>query len=183
MKQDIRVELEIPQGVTVEINDEVVVIVKGPKGEARRAFSYPRIMISQENGKVVLESKKATKREKRMIGTYKAHLKNLIKGAAQGFVYELKICSGHFPMNVSVSGNQIIIKNFFGENFPRKKNIREGTTVKVEGDKIIIESTNKELAGQMAADIEKLTQITGRDIRIFQDGCYITRKDEKVISS
>ena len=53
--------------------------------------------------------------------------------------------------------------------------------VKVEGSEIIIESTNKELAGQAAADIEQLTRITNKDRRIFQDGIYITEKDGKKI--
>lgn len=180
MKQDIRLEIEIPQGVTVDIGENVV--IKGPKGEVKKTLSYPTVTLTSTDGKLLLEAKKGTKREKRMIGTYQAHIKNMIKGVTEGFSYELKICSGHFPMNVSVVGQEVVVKNFFGENFPRKVPLREGTTVKVEGEKIIIDSVDKEQAGQMAADIEKLTTIKGRDIRIFQDGCYITKKGDKVIT-
>ena len=164
----------------MELGEEVV--ITGPKGEVKRPLHYPTINITSGDGKLVLEAKKGTKREKRMMGTYQAHIKNMLTGVTEGFSYELKICSGHFPMNVSVAGGEVVIKNFFGENFARKTPVREGTTVKVEGEKIIIDSVDKEQAGQMAADIEKLTTIKNRDIRIFQDGCYIIKKGNKVIT-
>ena len=84
-------------------------------------------------------------------------------------------------MNVSVNKNQIIIKNFIGERHPRTLTIKEGVTVKVEGDIINVESSDKELAGTAASDIEKLTKRTDFDGRIFQDGIYIINKDGKDI--
>jgi large subunit ribosomal protein L6 len=57
--------------------------------------------------------------------------------------------------------------------------IKEGATVKVEGDLINVTSTNKETAGQVSADIEQLTRRPGYDKRIFQDGIYIINKDGK----
>ena len=84
-------------------------------------------------------------------------------------------------MNVSINNEELIVKNFLGEKAPRILKIKPGVTAKVEGSDIIIESTNKELAGQAAADIEQLTRITNKDRRIFQDGIYITEKDGKKI--
>ena len=103
----------------------------------------------------------------------------MIKGVAEGHVYRLKICSGHFPMNVSVSGNEFSVANFLGEKTPRKLSVKEGASVKVEGQEVVVESMNKELAGQTAADIELLTKVKGRDRRIFQDGIFIINKDGK----
>lgn len=180
MKQDLRVEVSIPEGVTVTVESGLIT-AKGPKGETSRNLEYPGMLLSQAGGNVVIEAKQATKREKRMLGTFQSHVKNVLKGAAEGYVYELKICSGHFPMSVEVLGKEVAIKNFLGENFPRKVPIKDGVTVKVEGDKIVVESTSKELAGQMAASIEQATVVKGRDVRIFQDGCYITNKGGKVI--
>ena len=85
-------------------------------------------------------------------------------------------------MNVSISNNELIVKNFLGEKVPRTLKIKEGTTVKVEGDNIIVESTNKEIAGQVSADIEQLTRRTGYYSRIFHDGIYMINKDGKEIS-
>jgi len=48
--------------------------------------------------------------------------------------------------------------------------------VKVEGDIVIVESPNKELAGQVAADIEQKVRRTKYDNRIFQDGIWIFEK-------
>jgi large subunit ribosomal protein L6 len=85
-------------------------------------------------------------------------------------------------MNVSVSGDTFAIKNFLGEKVPRTLKIKEGVTVKVEGTDVTVESTDIEKAGQVAADIEQLTRITNRDIRIFQDGIYIVEKSRKPLS-
>ena len=84
-------------------------------------------------------------------------------------------------MTVSVKGSIFEIKNFIGEKVPRTTVIKEGSTVKIDGHDIIVESINKEQAGQMAASIEQLTRRPGFDTRIFQDGIYITEKDGKII--
>ncbi len=173
-------ELEVPEGVEVKI-EKGLVTVKGKKGECSKNLIDPRVNIELKDGKVVFTAKKATKREKTRIGAYYSHVKNMIKGASEGHVYKLKVCSGHFPMNASVSGKEFVVKNFLGEKKPRIFKLKEGVDVKVEGDAVTVESCSKELAGQTAADIEMLTKITNRDLRIFQDGIYITEKDGKAI--
>lgn len=177
MKADVREEIEMPEGVEAKLDDFLA--VKGPKGENKKKLKSPKVTLGLVDGKIVLESKKATKREKKLLNTFAAHIKNMIKGVTEGHFYELKICSGHFPMNVSVSGDELVIKNFLGENSPRKTKLNPGVKVTVEGDKIRVESASKELAGQTAANIEKLTKIKARDRRIFQDGIFIVNKDGK----
>jgi large subunit ribosomal protein L6 len=175
MKESIKKEIEVPEGVTVNIDGKLL-SVKGTQGENQRHFSYPTISLSYENNKIFISAEKASKREKRMIGTYEAHINNMIKGVQGKFAYTLKICSGHFPMNVTVSGNELTIKNFLGEKHPRKISFPDKVSVKVNGTDVEIESCCKELAGQIAAKIEQLCRITDKDIRIFQDGLYITKK-------
>ncbi len=175
MKETITKTIPVPSEVTVALQGRVLAI-KGPKGEDEREFSYPAIKVSSKEGSIVLHVEKATKREKRMIGTYESHIKNMIKGAQENFIYKLKICSGHFPMNVSVSGNSIAVKNFLGEKHPRKVDFSAKVAVKINGAEIEVSSVSKELAGQTAGKIEKLCAITNRDRRIFQDGIYITHK-------
>jgi len=53
----------------------------------------------------------------------------MIKGSSQNHVYTMKICSGHFPMNVSVSNNKLSVKNFFGEKVPRVLQLKSGVDV------------------------------------------------------
>ena len=177
MKEDIRKEIEIPENVSLTIGRTIK--VTGPQGEVEKKLVHPKIKITQKEGKIILESNKATKKEKKIIHSFEAHLKNMFVGVNEKHNYKVKICSGHFPMNVSVSNNQLIIKNFIGENTPRKLDLKTGVEVKVEGDEIIVQSVSKELAGQVAANIEQLTKIKKKDIRIFQDGCYITEKAGK----
>lgn len=173
-------KIEIPEGIDVDV-DRNKITIKGPKGTVSREFLYPNIIIKKENNNLSLISKDATKREKRMIGTFKSHIKNMVKGVKEGVTYKLKICSTHFPMNVSVSNNELIVKNFFGERSPRKLKIIDGVNVKIEGDIIIVSGADKELVGRTAGSIELLCRITDKDRRIFQDGIYIIEKDGKKI--
>ncbi|RLE45007.1 50S ribosomal protein L6 [Candidatus Woesearchaeota archaeon] len=179
MKETIEVKLDIPEGVSVSYEDGVV-CVKGPLGELKRSLFYPGVDIKVDD-KITIRSSKATKREKKMIGTFRAHIKNMFKGVTEGHVYKLKVCSGHFPMSVSVEGDEFVVKNFFGEKAPRKLKIPEGVKVKVDGNDVIVESVDKELAGRTASDIEQLTRRVGFDKRIFQDGIYIYYKDGKYV--
>lgn len=178
MKLDLKEEIKIPEGTQVTIVDGVMK-VKGKKGESSKKLMNPKVKIEVRDGKIFISTPKATKREKTMVCTFKAHAKNLLKGANEGHQYTLKICSGHFPMKVSATKTEFVINNFIGEKFPRKLRIIEGVSVKVEGDIVTVESVNKEMASQMAADIEQLTRRTAYDRRIFQDGIYITNKDGK----
>jgi large subunit ribosomal protein L6 len=172
--------IAVPEGVEVKI-EKGIVTTKGPKGECRKSMVDPWIEIKVEGKEVIFNPKKQTKREKTRIWTYVSHLQNMLKGASEGHAYRMKICSGHFPMNVSVSGNEFVVNNFLGEKKPRTLKIKEGATVNVEGDIVVVESPCKETAGQTAADIESLTKVRNRDLRIFQDGIYITEKDGKPV--
>jgi large subunit ribosomal protein L6 len=179
-EKELKEEIEIPEGVEVKLENGMF-SAKGAKGECKKSLIDPKLTITVENGKITLSAKKPTKKQKTKVGSFKAHIKNLMRGAAEGHVYKMKICSGHFPMNVSVSGKEFVVKNFLGEKQSRVLKLKEGAEVKVEGEIITIEGCSKEIAGQIAADIEKLTKVTNRDLRIFQDGIYITEKDGKEV--
>lgn len=178
----IQEEIELPQGVQANI-EGLQITIKGPKGEVKRKISNPLLIIKKEGNSVIVTAEKSSKKEKKEINTYVSHIKNMINGATKGHYYELKICSGHFPMNVSIAGGELIIKNFIGEKNPRKLKIKAGVTVKVEGEKVTVEHSDIEIAGQTAADIEQLTRRPGFDPRIFQDGIYITKKDGKELTT
>lgn len=173
-------KLEIPNGIQASVNNNVLNI-KG-KSESIRAFPSKKVKISTDGNKIILSSEKPTQREKRMLKTFKAHIKNMFKGVSEGHIYRLKICSGHFPMNVSVNNNVFVVKNFLGEKSPRTLKLdADKAKVKIEGDIIIVEGDNKEKVGQTAANIEQLTRIANKDRRIFQDGIYLIEKDGKII--
>lgn len=172
--------IKIPEGVQASIKDAIMNI-KGPKGEISRNVTDPKLKIEMREGKIILSTQRSTKRDKRTVGTFSAHINNMIRGVQKPYVYKLKICSGHFPMTVSITKGEIVIKNFLGEKVPRAAKLRPDATVKMDGDIITVESADKEAAGQTAAKIELLTSVRNRDLRVFQDGIYIIEKDGKAI--
>jgi large subunit ribosomal protein L6 len=178
--EQLKETVEIPQGVTVHM-DGTSVVIKGPKGEQKRAVASKNVVVSVEGNHVVLLAKNATKKEKCTLNTNAAHIKNMVRGAKEGHVYKLKICSGHFPMSVTLKGDVFEVKNFIGEAVPRKLKVTPGVKVTIAGTDITVESVNKELAGNQAAAIELLTRRPGFDTRVFQDGIYIVEKDGKKI--
>ena len=172
--------IKIPEGVESNLDGNILKI-KGPKGEVQRTIKAPKVDISIKENTIRLQAKKATRKEKMLIGTFTAHINNLIKGAQEGFLYKLKICSGHFPMQVVISGNEVIINNFLGEKIPRKSLIFEGVDVKIDNDIITVEGIDIEKTAQTAANIEQATRIRNKDRRVFQDGCYLISKGNKEI--
>ncbi len=171
-------EIELPNGVNAAVNGQFL-LIDGPKGEAKRETKQQNVSIETGDRKIILHSKKDTKKDRKNIGSMMAHIKNMIKGTLQNHVYILRICSGHFPMNVTTSGNKLVVKNFLGEKVPRVLQLKEGAEVRVENDYIYVTSLSKEITGQVSADIEQLTRRPGFDTRIFQDGIYVVNKDGK----
>ncbi|MEM4267282.1 MAG: 50S ribosomal protein L6 [Candidatus Woesearchaeota archaeon] len=172
--------IALPHGVKATLANTKIRI-SGPKGELEREINDPTIKVQTEPDKIIFIVKKLTKKQKTRLGTIKAHIKNMFKGVTQGHHYKLKICSGHFPMNVTFSGNQLSVKNFLGEKVPRVLKIKQGVNVKIEGDIITLESIDKEACGQTASAIELLMKRADYDKRIFQDGIYIIDKDGKAV--
>ena len=168
-------EVEIPEGVKAEVKESVV-IIEGPKGRLERRLYHPKVAVEKVNNKIVVKCEFAKRNEKALVGTFAAHIRNMIKGVTEGFVYKMKIVYSHFPMKVSVKGNEIVIENFLGEKHPRKAKIFGDVKVNIKGDEVTIEGINREEVGQTAANIEFATRVKDRDIRVFQDGIYIVSK-------
>jgi len=168
--------INMPQGITASI-DKGVFTVKGPKGEISRNFFSPITNIEVKENKIVVSSKKGKRKQKTMVNTTLSHIKNMLNGIKEGHVYKLKICASHFPMNVSVKGKEFIVENFIGEKVPRKIKIKDKVDIKIEGDIVTVYSLYKEIAGNMASDIEHMMKRAAYDRRIFQDGIYMISKD------
>ena len=181
--KNLELGVTIPEKVTVTVEGKTVK-VKGPNGELSRSFNdFPTLGMKIENNEVLLSIKDANKKEKTHIGTAEAHIANMMIGAVSNHVYKLKICASHFPMTATVSGDTFTVKNFLGEKIPRVTKIEHGVSVKVEGQEITVQGADIEKTGIVAARIEQLTRIVKRDIRIFQDGIYMTKKPKKEISA
>lgn len=180
MKKEIFEEIEIPEGVEANIEGDTLT-VKGSEGEDKRTFNTNNLVFEKKENKIRLGNKKSTKSEKKRIYTLVAHIKNMLKGVKEKFVYELKTVFSHFPITVEVQGNKVIIKNFLGEKVPREVEMPQGAEIEVKKEYITVKSINKEIAGQASANLEKATSVGLRDKRIFQDGIYIINKAGKEI--
>ncbi|RLG12341.1 50S ribosomal protein L6 [Candidatus Pacearchaeota archaeon] len=180
MRKEIFQEVEIPEGVEAEIKGNILEI-KGKEGENKKKFNLHNIKLEKKDNKIVIGNKKATKKEKKMINTITAHIKNMIQGVQEKFEYKLKAVFSHFPITLEKQGDEVIIKNFLGEKIERKAKIPKGAEVKIEKEYVTITSVDKEIAGQAAANLEKATRIRMRDRRVFQDGVYIINKAGKEI--
>jgi large subunit ribosomal protein L6 len=174
----LRKEIEIPEGVEVNL-DANILTVKSKDNENKKNLFYPTIGVEIKDNKVLLEPKKFSKREKKIINTFRSHIINMIKGVQETFEYRVEICSSHFPMTVNIENGEIVVKNFLGEKIPRRANIVDGVDAKIEGNIIVLKSSDKEKVGQTAGNCEKATRITNRDRRRFQDGLWITHKAGK----
>ena len=179
--KELKFVTEIPEGVEVKVDNNSLVSVKGKKGELKRELKNPKIIIRVEDKKVIVSAKNANKNDKTNIGTFDAHIRNMINGVIKGYNYKLKVCASHFPVTVAVKGNEIEVKNFLGEKIPRKVKFSEDVKIKVEGSVINVDGIDVEKVGQTAAKIEQLCRVTRKDRRVFQDGIFITEKDGKEI--
>jgi large subunit ribosomal protein L6 len=176
MKKDVLLEIKIPEEISVK-QDGNVLIFKNSSEEVKKTMNEKFKTKLNEN-KITLERKNAGKSERKIIGTARAHIKNIIKGLTEKFTYKLQVLSVHFPTTVSIdnSTNELVVKNFLGEKIDRRIKLIPGADIKINKDIIEITASNKELAGQNAANMEKMTRVRKRDRRIFQDGIYIIEK-------
>ena len=173
--QGVTKKASMPEGVTASLEDTLLTI-EGPAGEVSRDFFSPLLNITIDDNIVELSIKSSKRKFTKILNTMIAHVNNMVKGAVDSFTYEVKICSGHFPMSIKKDESMITISNFLGEKIPRKSKILRNVNVEVKGDMITIKSPDIESAGQTAANLEHATKIKNRDRRIFQDGCYIISK-------
>lgn len=180
MKVNMERLVDVPEGVQVTISGNDVSVSKDGK-LIKRSFDCGKVKIATKDDKVSISAEKATKRELKMLGTINAHIKNMIKGTSEDFVYELEICNVHFPMQVKVDGQTLRIKSFLGEKVDRIAKILPDVKVEVNGNKVEVRSSYVEAAGQTAANIEKATKVRNRDRRVFQDGIFITSKPGRKI--
>jgi len=180
MHKELSQTIEIPEGITITLEGTLIKI-RGPEGEVEKKFTPSKLSIEKKGNEIIIADKEATKKEKRLMNTITAHLKNMIKGVQKKFEYKLKVCFSHFPISVEIKGREAIVKNFLGEKVPRKVELPEGAEVELNKDIITIKSCNREIAGQAAANLETITKIRSRDRRVFQDGIYIINKAGKEI--
>ena len=170
-----RVEIEIPDDVSAE-TDHLELTVEGPNGSVTRRLWYPDVEVTVEDGVVAIAAENEDAKTNATVGTFESHVANMIHGVTDGWEYTMEVYYAHFPMQVTVEGDEVVIENFLGERAQRRTPIRGDTDVQIDGETVTLSGSDKEAVGQTAADIEQLTKVTDKDTRVFQDGVYIVEK-------
>ena len=168
----------LPEGISATMEGDTL-CVQGPNGSLKREFASRTVSMSINNSNIIIKADLPRKADKALAGTWKAHSTNMVHGAQQDFEYRLKAVYSHFPMTLeaSDSNDTFTVKNYYGEKVPRTTPILPQSKVTVVNRlEVIVTSSDKEVAGQMAANIERLCGVGQRDRRVFQDGIYITSK-------
>jgi large subunit ribosomal protein L6 len=182
-KHSATLDLDIMEATDIEVRGRTI-NVKGQKGTLNRKFGEDFIHLEKEGDKIVISAKSKRfplRKQMAIMGAIRGHIKNMMAGVTKGYTYRLKIVYSHFPMKVQVKGGNVVVDNFLGEKYPRKAKILDGVKVEVNGNDVTVSGIDKEKVGQTAANIEQMTKIKKFDVRVFQDGIYITEKDDKPI--
>lgn len=168
-------EIEIPEGIDVDVSGQAIT-AKCQGKEISRRFQIHGISMEKQGGKVLVRCSKPGKSAKKFANTVVSHIKNIFIGIASGYEYRLQAVYSHFPMNISVKGGHVEIKNILGAKSPKKARILPGCEVSVKDKEITVRGSSKEAVGQTAANIERITRNTERDQRRFQDGIYLVER-------
>jgi|ETNmetMinimDraft_21_1059911.scaffolds.fasta_scaffold49438_3 large subunit ribosomal protein L6 len=167
--------VELPEGVTMKIDKNKVTLTKSENSLSRK-FPTSMLTISQEKNNIKLKGNSHNAKNRAIVGTFNAHINNMLKGLEKPFLYKLRIASVHFPMTAAINNNIFELKNFIGGKKIRKAIIPKDVDITVNGSEIEISSRDIELAGLSANRLEQLTRIVKRDRRVFQDGIFIIEK-------
>ena len=168
-------EVPVKEGVQVSLEGRCLKM-QGPKGELSRDFSHPKVKVAVKGSSIVISSEEEGRKVKALMGTWRAHMKNMMTGVMTGWTCTLKLVYAHFPVKLEAKDGRLVIKNFLGARSDRHAELVEGVDVKIEGDTLRLTGADKEKVGQAAANIEYSTRVKGFDKRVFQDGIYLTAK-------
>ena len=177
---EIKKDIQVPEGVKIEFDsDSGELTITGPLGALTRKFNHPKIKVEYKKDNISLYCNLPRRKEIALVGTWAAHIRNMVRGTTNGFEFKMKIVYSHFPIKTHVKDNELVIENFLGEKQPRKAKMVGETKVKVSGDQIVLNGIDIEAAGQSVANIERATKIKNYDPRVFQDGIYLVEHPKK----
>ena len=168
-------KLNIPEGVTVNITDNVIT-VKGPKGELSYKFSN-LINVEVQDNLVLTKQVKKTKTANVMQGTTNSLINNMLIGVSAGFSKSLEAVGVGYRFNVS--GNKITINA--GYSHPVIIEAPKDLSVTSESNtEITIHGIDKQKVSEFAANVRKVREpepYKGKGIRYKDE--HIRRKEGK----
>lgn len=171
--------IAIPAGVTVTVKGNEV-IVKGPKGELKQEVN-PDITVKVEDGHVVVSRPSDDKEHRSMHGLYRALIHNMVVGVSTGYKKELELVGVGY--RATATGQVLELSLGYSHAIYIKLPSEVKVEAKSERNKnplIILESSDKQLLGQVCAKIRSLRKpepYKGKGIKFV--GEIIRRKSGK----
>ena len=169
----------IPAGVTFEKDDNNHVVVKGPKGQLEYTFSKV-VSIELEEGHLIVKRPNNEIFSRKIHGTSRALLFNMVEGVSNGFKKDLEIHGVGYRANLQ--GNTLVLQLGFSHNIELE--VPEGIEVEVpRNTQIKVSGINKQVVGEFAAKIRSFRKpepYKGKGIRYVDE--YVPRKAGKTAS-
>ena len=167
--------VDLPSGVSATVSGQTVE-VKGPK--ATRSFTATDdVTITVDGNVITVEPRGKSKRARQQWGMSRTMIANLVTGATDGFKKELEIQGVGY--RAQMQGNTLVLN--LGLSHDVKYDVPAGVTVTCpKVTEIVIEGTDEQLVGQVAANIRewrKPEPYKGKGIRY--KGEFIFRKEGK----
>jgi large subunit ribosomal protein L6 len=166
----------VPDGVEVSLSGGNV-SVKGPQGTLERTLPAP-ITVRQEDGTLLVERPDDERQNRALHGLTRALVNNMVVGVTSGFAKELEIVGVGY--RAAAQGAEKL-ELALGFSHPVVVNAPSGITFEVPAPtRIIVKGIDKELVGQVAADIRKIRKpepYKGKGVRYL--GEHVRRKAGK----
>ncbi|KXB38954.1 50S ribosomal protein L6 [Amygdalobacter nucleatus] len=137
----------IPQGVTVTVQEHLVT-VKGAK-ESLTEKVHPLINVKVESNEILVSRTGDTKEERSLHGLTRALIQNMVIGVTQGYTKELEVKGTGY--RAQLSGKKLVLN--LGYSHPVEFVAPAGIAIQVENNKITIKGADKQLVGEVAANI------------------------------
>lgn len=146
-----RKPVTVPQNVTVTLDGNTV-NVKGPRGELQRTI-HPDMRLSMENGEVTVTRPSDDQNHKALHGLSRTLVANMVEGVSDGFRKTLELVGVGYKAEVRPYGLQLAL------GFSHPVEVKAPAGIKLTAPiptQIIVEGANKEVVGQVAAEIRSL---------------------------
>ena len=171
-----KLPITVPAGVTVKVDEDNTVTVKGPKGTLVQTV-HADITLKQEGTVLTLERPTDSKPHKTMHGLYRSLVNNMVVGVTDGFSKTLEMVGTGY--RASVDGSKLTINIGFSHPviLEAPENITFETPVPT---KIVVKGINKQQVGNLAADIRAIRKpepYLGKGIKYENE--HIRRKEGK----
>lgn len=148
--------INVPSGVTISVSPSNEVTVKGPKGTLTEQLDRDiKVEVNGTEANITRPTDQI--RHRALHGLYRALVANMVEGVTDGFKKELELVGVGY--RAAVAGQQIDMALGFSHNIIMElpKEIKASAIAeKGQNPRIILESIDKQLLGQVAAKIRSL---------------------------